>query len=213
MIKIKIDLTSFLLYSKNKSQPNELWIRTPFLFAKKKSKIKRMRRNDQGFTLIEMLVVTTIVILLSGLLILYSREGDKVSLILRARTQVIADINRAKNLAITAQSWNGEHTCGYGVYFDTANNRYIIFTEVASNCESSDHVYQRGSYDVEIIPVTNQFVLSSANISQVFFMPPDPTVFFDPPEMEQAEINFNLVNQANPAFQIFINSLGQVWGI
>ncbi|MDD3614105.1 MAG: hypothetical protein PHF40_00055 [Candidatus Pacebacteria bacterium] len=177
-----------------------------------------MKEGNKGFTLIEMLVVTGVVILLSGILILYSRAGDQVSLILRARTQVIADINRAKNLAITAQGWNGRYTCGYGVYFDPPNNRYIIFTEVVSNCETADHIRRGSEYDVEVIPVPNQFILAASNVSQVFFMPPDPTIFFEPseinqPDIEQAEIDFYLVNQTNPAFQIFINPIGQVWGM
>lgn len=178
-----------------------------------------MKEGNRGFTLIEMLVVTGVVILLSGILILYSRTGDQVSLILRSRTQVIADINRAKNLAITAQSWRDQNTCGYGVYFDPSNNRYIIFTEVAIDCAHASHLRQEGGeYDVEVIPVPSQFILAASNVSQVFFMPPDPTIFFKPldvnqPDIEQAEIDFYLVNQTSPAFQIFINPIGQVWGI
>jgi len=171
-----------------------------------------MNRNNWGFTLIEMVVVLGVVVLLSGLLIIYSREGEKLSLILRTRTQVVSDINRAKNLAITSQSWQGQKTCGYGVYFDTTNNRYIIFTDISSDCDTSDHLRKDDAYDVDIIPLSNQFILTSSNISQVFFLPPDPTIFFEPAEIEQAEITFNLIGKTEPAFQIFINPIGQVWG-
>ncbi len=177
-----------------------------------------MNKNS-GFTLIEMLIVLGVTILLSGLLIIYSRESEDFSLILRTRTQVISDINRAKNLAINSQTVeNNQPTCGYGIYFNTSNNSYIIFADLSSNCEKSTHIRNSAdTKDIETIPLPSKIVLSKSDIQQVFFLPPDPTVYFEPPISDngtnpQAKITFNKASDNEIAFQIFINPIGRVWG-
>jgi prepilin-type N-terminal cleavage/methylation domain-containing protein len=175
-------------------------------------------RNNKGFTLIEMITVLGITALLSRLLLVYSRQGENFSLVLRTRTKVISDINRVKNLAIATKDWNGQLTCGYGVYFDVDNNRYIIFADTSNDCEKSNHLYIPNN-DVEIIPL-DKFEYLSSDINQVFFLPPDPTIYFDGDlaNNRQVEISFKLKDeykgqgQETLGFKIFINSIGQVWG-
>jgi len=176
-------------------------------------------RNNKGFTLIEMITVLGVTALLSGLLLVYSRQGENFSLVLRARTKVISDINRAKNLAIATKDWNGQQTCGYGVYFNKNKNEYIIFADTSDDCEKSNHSYNANN-NVEIIPLPDKFEYISSNINQVFFLPPDPTIYFDGELAtgKQAEISFKLKDeykgrgQETLGFKIFINSIGQVWG-
>jgi len=175
-------------------------------------------KKNAGYTLVELLVVLGVTVLLSSLLIVYSHEGERMGNIMRVRAQVVADINRAKNLAITARDWNGEKTCGYGVYFDTKNNQYIIFTDPSSaNCGASDHLRNSsGQNDVEVIKVPQKFQLMETNVQQVFFMPPNPTVFFDGDVAENSSttevlITFIYQNETQPAFVVHINPIGQVW--
>ena len=71
-----------------------------------------------------------------------------------------------------------------------------------------------------IIPLPDKFEYISSNINQVFFLPPDPTIYFDGELAtgKQAEISFKLKDeykgrgQETLGFKIFINSIGQVWG-
>jgi type II secretory pathway pseudopilin PulG len=174
-------------------------------------------KKNAGYTLVELLVVLGVTVLLSSLLIVYSHEGERMGNIMRVRAQVVADINRAKNLAITARDWNGERTCGYGVYFDTNNNQYIIFTDRSNDCGSSQHLRgQDNTADVEIINVPQKFQLMETNVQQVFFMPPNPTVFFDGDVAENSSttevlITFIYQNETQPAFVVHINPIGQVW--
>jgi len=173
--------------------------------------------KSAGFTLVELLVVLGVTILLSSLLIIYSHEGEKIGNIMRLRMQIVSDINRVKNLAIAVKDWNGQKTCGYGIYFDTDNNRYIIFTDLSIDCNASTHLRNGSdSHDVEIITVPQKFHLVDVNIQQVFFMPPNPTVFFNglpaenPGSPSEASITFNY-QDGSPAFVVYINSIGRVW--
>lgn len=174
--------------------------------------------KNKGYTLIEILVVLGVTALLSGLLLIYSRQGEKVGEIMRVRAQVVSDVNRVKNLAITARTWQGQLTCGYGIYFDTANNQYIIFADTSTDCELSSHLRnQAQTADVEIIRTPQRFTLLNTNVQEVFFMPPQPFVYFDgqaaekQDEIEEVEVVFNYLSDTDPAFKVYINSIGQTW--
>ncbi|MGB9848016.1 MAG: pilus assembly FimT family protein [Minisyncoccia bacterium] len=174
--------------------------------------------KNRGYTLVEILVVLGVSALLSGLLLVYSRQGEKIGEIMRVRAQIVSDINRVKNLAITAATWQGQLTCGYGIYFDVTNNQYIIFTDVSSNCDISSHLRnQAQTQDVEVIKVPQRFTLSNTNVQEVFFMPPQPFVYFDgqaaekQDEIEEVEVVFNYLADTEPAFKVYINSIGQTW--
>ncbi|MCX8015826.1 MAG: prepilin-type N-terminal cleavage/methylation domain-containing protein [Patescibacteria group bacterium] len=174
--------------------------------------------KNRGYTLVEILVVLGVTALLSGLLFVYSRQGEKIGEIMRVRAQVVSDINRVKNLAITAATWQGQLTCGYGIYFDIPNNQYIIFTDISADCKSSNHLRnQAQTQDVERIKTPQRFTLVNTNVQQVFFMPPQPFVFFDgqaaekQSAIEEVEITFGYLSDIDPAFKVYINSIGQTW--
>lgn len=136
----------------------------------------------KGFTIVEMLVIIGVMMMLSGILILYSRSGETASTLIRQSAKIMADINRAKELAITATNFEiapGQviRPCGYGVFFE--ESQYIIFASDSPNCEESLHLRPTdGSFDEEVIPITSSLSIKSRNIQQVFFLSPDPTVLF-----------------------------------
>lgn len=167
--------------------------------------MKKMR----GFTIIEMLVILGVMSVLSGLLILYSRTGEMTSVLIREAAKLSTNINRAKNMAITNTDWQGQRVCGYGVYFDSAENQYIIFTEISNKCESADHLrLADGSLDVEIIPITDPLIISHSDITQVFFLPPDPTIYFEPANLNEVQIEIETPNDASMGIKI--NTAGQI---
>jgi len=178
------------------------------------SNIATSQKKMWGFTIIEMLVTIGVLTILGGLLILYSRSGEQTSTLLREAAKMTSDVNRAKNLAITTVEFttkDGEkiNPCGYGVYFDQPQNQYIIFADPSSDCQTSDHLRASdGSADVETILLTNPLKFSSANIEQVFFLAPDPTIYFQPPEITEANIQFRAPNGASMGVRI--NQAGQV---
>lgn len=166
-------------------------------------------KGQRGFTIIEMLVIIGIMTVLSGLLILYSRTGEMTSTLIREIAKISSNINRARNMAITTSDWNGQRVCGYGVFFNKAENKYIIFTDLSADCQSSLHLRpQDQSADVETIPVTAPLTISQTDIDQVFFLPPDPTVYFEPDVSNEVEIKIQ--TPSGTEMGVKLNKTGQV---
>ncbi len=181
--------------------------------------MNKNRKRSFGFTIIEMLVILGVLALLSGVLIVYSRSGEMASNLIRQSAKMVADINRAKNLSITTTTFTNSFgqnlkPCGYGVYFDTNSipDQYIIFADTSSDCGSS--LYQRvsdGSNDLEVIPILPSFSLEIGNVQQIFFLPPDPEVFFttlDGSNINEAEIEIR--SEKGAIIGVRVNKTGQV---
>jgi len=141
--------------------------------------------RNKGFTLIEVLVVLTILSFLTSILILYSRGGEGQILLFREQSKLVSDVLRAKSLAIQTFQTQ-EKVCGYGVHFEMAPyNTYVIFKEFKgidpnNPCGANNRRYDAGE---EFEPATNLgdygMKIDQATIGDVFFQPPDPRIYFD----------------------------------
>lgn len=87
------------------------------------------RKSRLGFSLIEMLVVLSIVLILSGIFIGYNRTSGKHLLLYTEQAKVVGVLNEAKSYAIQrlkATSIEDIVSCAYGVDFDMSGT-YRIF--------------------------------------------------------------------------------------
>ncbi len=85
------------------------------------------KKNRNGFTLIELIVVVSITAMLSSFAILYSKIGQR-QITLYIEQQKIAElILRAKSLSFSTYFQPGR-TCGYGLHIDYGLRRYSIFS-------------------------------------------------------------------------------------
>lgn len=71
----------------------------------------------QGFSLIEMLVAIGIMIVLSGVMLGYSRTSERQVALISDRDVVISVINHVRDLALANTYIVGPSTCGYGITF------------------------------------------------------------------------------------------------
>lgn len=178
-------------------------------------------KKISGFTIIEMLVTIGVLTLLSGILIMYSKSGENASVLLRQGAKIVTDVNRVKNLAVTTATFtfsegDGEgetiHPCGYGVYFDSTSqpNRYVIYAGTSAICQDSEHKRPANddSSDVESIDLATSITIDTKNIESVFFLPPDPTVSFNPSNIKEASITIK--NLTGAKIEIKMSKAGQV---
>lgn len=169
----------------------------------------------KGFTLIEVLVVISILAMLTSFLVLYNRTGESQVTLLQEKTNIISTISRAKNLAlgVLVQNNNQLITCGYGVYFK--NNNYFIYQDLASDCRGSDRRYsgdgsgERIDNETYNLPTALQL---SSDISDVLFVPPLPEVYFDGIKAGEEKSILLRINGQSVESQIIINPAGQISG-
>lgn len=184
----------------------------PFL----NSKFYILNSQKKGFTLIEILVVLAILSFLTAMLVVYSRASEQRLALFREQSKLVSTILRSKSLSI--QTYRvGEKVCGYGVHFDSVNNRYLIFKDLKINddcsLDNSDKILSNDNEIVEIIDLKGAGVILSdkTNITDVFFQPPDPKVFLTPAPMARSEASiFLTVPDEDIIIEATINSAGQV---
>jgi len=85
-----------------------------------------------GFTVLEMMVVISIMILLSSVLILYSRTGENQIVLFRDQSRLITGLNRAKSLGIQSLDVSNSF-CAFGVHLSKAENAFLIFRFISSS--------------------------------------------------------------------------------
>ena len=183
-------------------------------------------KSGAGFTLIEMVVGLAVMALLSSILILYSRTGEKQIILFKEQAKVVSTIWRAKSL--TLQTYAKEpNVCGYGVHFDYApDNQFIIFKDRPAtgfeNCLDENGVYTGdGRYtpysdeEFEINKLADGLELFSEtftnSLSDVLFIPPDPKIEFTPTSGSlNREIAVRIIDSSTSKVVIKITNAGQV---
>lgn len=141
-----------------------------------------MFQKKFGFTIIELLVVTSIIVLISSLSLANYRSG-KVRYSLGQSVQKLAsDLRRAQNLAIGGTSIKGVY-CGYGIKVDI-NARpysYYLYADKSANCGTGNNAYDAGDDIIEEVRLFSGIRINSSSPSpaDIFFKPPEPITYIN----------------------------------
>ncbi|MFA5083926.1 MAG: prepilin-type N-terminal cleavage/methylation domain-containing protein [Candidatus Paceibacterota bacterium] len=165
--------------------------------------------NNKGFTVIEMLVVISVMVLLTSLLILYSRTGESQIILFRDQARLIAALNRAKFLSTQLYS-APESPCGFGVYFSQAENSFLIFRDSAANCSTSDNIYSGADELFENYQLSPQVKFGDLTLTNIIFIPPDPETLIDnDPNKIEGIITLQNLN-GSASLNVKVNNAGQI---
>jgi len=98
--------------------------------------------NKKGFTLIETLVVISIIIIISAFMVPNFRENETGTTLIRVAQQVVQDIREAQNMSLSSKEYNGNVYEYYGVYFDKQSlpSSYYIFASENSVYNSGEEI-------------------------------------------------------------------------
>ncbi len=173
-----------------------------------------MRR---GFSVIEMLVVMSILVVLSSFLILYNRTGELQIVLLREQAHLISTVIRAKSLALNTLI-EDVPACGYGVHIDVSTDsakasRYFIYRDNAINCRTSDRMYAEASDEIvggtEVV-LPKQVVFEGVGVHDIMFVPPEPQAFLDGSQaLAEADIVMESADGKTKA-TVTVNNAGQI---
>lgn len=90
--------------------------------------------NEEGFTLVEAVVVVSITAVLMTMSLVYTRSSEKRVSLFTEQAKVVGVLERAKALAIQKYRGSDENVCAFGVVFDKTANKMIIFKDL--NCDN-----------------------------------------------------------------------------
>lgn len=145
---------------------------------------EQIRSRERGFTLIEIIVVTSIIILLSVSLISNFRPAATNK---TARDQVtgiiLSDLRRAQSMTLAGSRFQNAAVCGYGLHYLTSQS-YIIYTVTdrnsANGCTDENFNYQSGvDQTVDTRRLNNFSIEIRSSFLDIFFVAPDPKTYIN----------------------------------
>ncbi|MDO8430216.1 MAG: prepilin-type N-terminal cleavage/methylation domain-containing protein [bacterium] len=181
--------------------------------------------NRGGYTLIEILVVFTILTLMSGILLTYNRTGERQILLFREQAKIISLILRAKSFALGAYIQAGA-PCGYGVHFDRPAKEVRIFKDSPSNgsglSQDCSNPNKAEGPDYQYNPVTENldppimeklgvdFVIGEPmELNDIVFLPPEPRVAINGNPAPTGTFTVSISNNGTIK-TVKVNSFGQI---
>lgn len=136
-----------------------------------------MSNNKKGFTLIELLVVIVIISITAGIMVINFRKAGETGNLQRTAQQIIQNIRKAQNMALSSVKHDGEIYEYYGVYFNKLSmpDSYYIY--------SGNAVYNSGEEigsAIELEKGIKIHSISTGNSIDITFNPPYAFVTFNP---------------------------------
>lgn len=142
----------------------------------------------KGFTLIEMLVSISMIVVIATLFIANYRSANKRTDLIMAAQTLAADLHLAQNNSLGLVKYNGEVPAGgWGINFIDATNSYTMFADLNAPDDPSGYMdYDAGEGEINYgarvtvlppnIEISNikTVAVPSEAYANVTFLPPDP---------------------------------------
>jgi len=173
--------------------------------------------HSQGVTLVELLITVLIISIIVSISFLGYRElGERLTL-QRAVYQIVADIERTREMAMSAQEFEGTGSIpegGYGIYFDISTpDEFILFADLDLG-SGPDKVYSGVVEEVERVYLDGAIEVSALSPSSpinIVFLPPAPNVYLvGGASMDRIEVTIVLKRDSSKTRKIYINSVGLI---
>jgi len=195
-------------------------------------------QNSAGFTLVELVVVLAVSVMLTAILVTFNRGADRHIILINEQARLVQALTSAKVLSlqtfVRAEALGNVKTCGYGVHFE--DRSYLVFIDsplpdpLNSSCIDENNQYTGNlKFDgpIEVATVNQEFEVAPFLVYSldprvvfgdlpgggrdfdVLFIPPEPTTYFYPAGMENAEIFINQID-GRGGTSVKITRFGQI---
>ncbi len=178
-------------------------------------------KPQNGFTLLEILVVVGITVVLTSMVAGYSREGGRQLALVATETKMLNLLSRAKFLSVETFFGGGrsgnQRICAYGLKVDASGQEMFIFQDLSSTGKcpgDSDGSYNEGE---RLTGELNEIKLQDAlvaftgetDLKEVIFIPPDPQTKINNSSISEASIRVK-IKEGSGQFVITVNNAGQI---
>ena len=168
--------------------------------------------NEKGVTLIELLMVTAIIGILLATIFMGYRGENKELILQRVASKMVTDMERTREMAMSAQSNEGNYSGGgYGIYLsdnsEDLKKQYTIFADTNSDQERS------ASEDIDTIYMEDNILITRlipSNQLDIMFVPPSPTVYIEGVE-GSAIIRIAIDTDSSKFKEIVISNTGLIY--
>ncbi len=160
----------------------------------------------RGFTLLELLVVTGIILGLGALMLVNYRAGEQRFALQRSGHKLAQDLRQVQEMAMSAREIEtvGYPDGGFGIYFDLSNpGQYILFADCNANGKYStghsvcapgipeiiEEIFLESK--VEITDISPSSLPAPGHLV-IIFNAPDPDVSINKGAAAQAQITLSL---------------------
>ncbi len=158
------------------------------------AKAKERIHSRRGFSLLDVIVATAIIAMITGISITYNHSSEDQLRIFKAQALIVGAVNRAKSYAaerfIGKNVPSGSFACAFGVHFDAAARKAVIFEDIKATttiytCLNADGTYSpslsaAGEYYngpnemIDEVSIDDQLAMSiKSGGADILFVPPD----------------------------------------
>ena len=134
-------------------------------------------KKDSGFTIVDLLISIAILGLLSTIVLVNFRGGERSDSVRQSANMALSFLRRAQTMTLSGATLISDGTFpegGYGVRFDSSDtNTLVLFAD-----KNKDHLYSAGE-ETESIDLSKQSVFDASGNLDVLFSAPDGEVYFN----------------------------------
>lgn len=195
----------------------------------------RTKNLKKGFTLFEITVVVSIIILLSTIFIASYRGGEKQFALKRSANQLAQSLRKAQEMAMAAQKTPpsfGSETFpkgGYGIYLHEGSASYVLFADCdndgrydesgpALSCAAATEGNPYGEKIEEFfleegITISNLSLKTPENSLYIVYFPPDPIIKINydlDPDSDADSVSVSLNFEGGQPKTIYVNTVGLI---
>ena len=172
--------------------------------------------SSESFTLIELMVVVSITVILSGMVFVNMRVGGRSTDVNSATEKMAGIVKQAQMQALTGKTVGGTRpNGGYGVYFDESTDpdsyKFFINDSVSANYE-----YDAGDTVIQTYTLLSQIDFMSISHTTILFVPPSGKIYVSNgaggSELTGANISMVSIEHNDESFigYVRINSQGEI---
>lgn len=177
-------------------------------------KAKILKSFNAGFSLLELIIVSAVIIIISGVVVANFRTGFGEQALARAAHKLALDARRAQNMALAGAEIQGASPCAYALVSSALPAiTYTLSTYTFPNCPSETSLGS-GAIEFEVLQTEKDVEISpSSTLKTAIFLPPDAkTVLGNISDTIVSSGTFVLRLKNNPSKtrSVFINAQGQI---
>ncbi len=164
-------------------------------------------KNNFGFTLLELLIVMSVMSVLTTFFLVGYRTAGKESDLRLTAGQLMSDIRMAQSKTLGASKYEGQvPQGGWGIRLEEDKGTYVIFADM-----DGDFSYDKDTEKWKTEDMPEDIVFSSvdrASPVDIVFEPPDPLTYIN--GSNEGEVNIVIADNSGNSKRIRVNFFGLI---